>query len=156
MIVNSIGMKLVLVKPGVFLMGSPANEAEREDDEYQHEVEITQPFYAGSYPVIQEQYRRVMGENPSWFSSETRFSSETVKGVDMHLFPVESVSWKEAAEFCRRLSELPDKKTKELLALLYDTDADTKTKELLCRLPRWYRLPTEAEWEYICRNRSLV
>jgi formylglycine-generating enzyme required for sulfatase activity len=126
-IVNSIGMKLALVEPGVFLMGSPPNEAERRDDEYQHEVEITQPFYAGIYPVTQEQYQRVMGVNPSWYSST---GGGKVTRIDTHPFPVESVTWDETTEFCRRLSELSDEKTNE----------------------RLYRLPTEAEWEYLCRG----
>lgn len=128
-IINSIGMKLVLIEPGTFLMGSPPNEAERLDNEYQHEVEITQPFYAGIYPVTQEQYQRIMNQNPSHFSS-TGNGKDAVKGMDTRPFPVESVTWDEAVEFCRRLSELPEEKENE----------------------RTYRLPTEAEWEYMCRG----
>ncbi len=128
-ITNSIGMKLVLVQPGTFLMGSPVSEAWRSDDESQHEVEITRSFYVGVYEVTQEQYERIMGQNPSWFSS-TGSGKDKVKGMDTRSFPVENVTWNEAVEFCRRLSERPDEKEKE----------------------RLYRLPTEAEWEYICRG----
>jgi formylglycine-generating enzyme required for sulfatase activity len=128
-IVNSIGMRLALVEPGVFLMGSPANEAERGDDEHQHEVEITQPFYVGAYPVTQEQYYRVMGVNPSWFSPRGG-SKHKVKDMDTRQFPVEAVTWMDAVEFCRRLTDLPEEKENE----------------------RTYRLPTEAEWEYACRG----
>jgi formylglycine-generating enzyme required for sulfatase activity len=128
-ITNSIGMKLVLVKPGTFLMGSPADEKERRPDEDQHEVEITRPFYVGVYEVTQEQYERVMGQNPSHFSS-TGGGKDKVKGMDTRQFPVENVLWEEAVGFCRRLSELPEEKEKE----------------------RTYRLPTEAEWEYVCRG----
>jgi formylglycine-generating enzyme required for sulfatase activity len=131
-ITNSLGMKLVLVKPGTFLMGSPADEAERGPDEKQHEVEITRPFYVGVYKVTQEQYKRVMGQNPSWFSS-TGGGKGKVKGMDTRQFPVENVSWEEAVAFCRRLSKLPEEKEKE----------------------RTYRLPTEAEWEYVCRGGPL-
>ena len=126
---NSIGMRLALVPAGTLLMGSPPSEAERPDGEPQHEVEITQAFYAGIYAVTQEQYQRVLGVNPSWFSSTGRGRSK-VKGMDTGQFPVESVSWDETVEFCRRLSELPEEKGDEHL----------------------YRLPTEAEWEYICRG----
>ena len=128
-VTNSIGMKLVLVKPGIFLMGSPPSEAERRDDEDQHEVEITRPFYVGVYEVTQEQYERVMGNNPSFFSP-TGGGKARVKGMDTRQFPVESVSWEDAVEFCRRLSALPEEKANE----------------------RAYRLPTEAEWEYSCRG----
>src|SRR5262245_50516535 len=45
---NSIGMKLVLVEAGKFMMGAPANEPERENDEGPyHAVEITKDFYLG-------------------------------------------------------------------------------------------------------------
>jgi formylglycine-generating enzyme required for sulfatase activity len=128
-IVNSIGMKLVRVEPGTFLMGSPPNEAERSGDEHQHEVEITQPFYVGVYPVTQEQYQRVMGNNLSHFSA-TGGGKDKVKGMDTRQFPVECVSWEDTVEFCRRLSELPEETANE----------------------RVYRLPTEAEWEYLCRG----
>ncbi len=131
-IINSIGMKLVLVKPGTFLMGSPPDEEDRRDDEHQHEVEITRSFYVGVYEVTQEQYKRVMGENPSFFSS-TGSGKDRVKGMDTRQFPVEMVSWEDAVEFCRRLSERPEEKAKG----------------------RVYRLPTEAEWEYVCRGGQL-
>jgi formylglycine-generating enzyme required for sulfatase activity len=129
LLTNSIGMRLALVSPGVFLMGSPPDEAERHDDEHQHEVEITRPFYAGIHPVTQEQYQRVMDYNPSSFSS-TGIAKGKVEGLDTRQFPVEKVPWEEAVEFCRRLSALPEEKAKE----------------------RVYCLPTEAEWEYLCRG----
>jgi formylglycine-generating enzyme required for sulfatase activity len=131
-ITNSIGMKLVLVKPGTFLMGSPPDEAGRFEDEDQHEVEITRPFYMGAYEVTQEEYERVLDNNPSWFSS-TGNGKDQVKGMNTRQFPVEVVSWEDASEFCRRLSELPEEKS----------------------IGRAYRLPTEAEWEYSCRGGHL-
>ena len=50
-------------------MGSPASEADRGDNETQHLVQITKPFYLSVHEVAQEQYERVMGENPSAFST---------------------------------------------------------------------------------------
>ncbi|HWG44012.1 MAG TPA: SUMF1/EgtB/PvdO family nonheme iron enzyme [Gemmataceae bacterium] len=126
---NSIGMRLTLVPAGTFLMGSRPRYCTGGRNEHPHEVEITQPFYAGIYPVTQEQYQRVMGQNPSRFSSTGR-DKDKVKGMDTRSFPVECVNWDEAADFCRRLSQLPDGKIHEHL----------------------YRLATEAEWEYICRG----
>src|SRR5262249_10388969 len=67
--------------------------------------------------------------NPSAFSAKGE-RKDRVKGMDTRRFPVESVSWYDAVEFCRRLSEKPE----ELQA------------------GRVYRLPTEAEWEYACRE----
>jgi uncharacterized protein (TIGR02996 family) len=127
---NSIGMRLALVPAGKFLMGSPDKEKERSDDEGpRHEVEISQAFYLGVFPVTQEQYQKVMGKNPSWFSAKGEGKDE-VKGLDTSEFPVEQVSWHDAKKFCKKLSALPQEKEKK----------------------RLYRLPTEAEWEYACRG----
>ncbi len=120
---NSIGMEFARVPAGSFLMGSPETEAQRYDDEGpRRPVTLTRPFYMGVYAVTQRQYERVMGDNPSAF---------TFPGLEWeaHLFPVDSVSWLDAVEFCRRLSALPEEKA----------------------LGRVYRLPTEAEWEHACR-----
>jgi formylglycine-generating enzyme required for sulfatase activity len=46
-VTNSIGMKLVLIPPGEFMMGSPESEPSRDDDETQHRVRITKPYYLG-------------------------------------------------------------------------------------------------------------
>ncbi len=139
-ITNSIGMKLRLIPPGEFMMGASREETEGlrrerpflghvfDDEQPQHRVRITRPFYLGMYEVTQSEYERVMGTNPSAFSQAGRKSGR-VAGQDTSLFPVESVSWKDAVEFCRRLS-----------AILEERAAG-----------RVYRLPTEAEWEYACR-----
>ena len=120
-ITNSIGMKLALIPAGEFLMGSPDSDSEAESGEKpQHNVQITKPFYLGVHEVTQGQYQQVMGSNPSRFKQ----SGETA--------PVETVSWEEVQEFCRKLSALPTEKA----------------------VRRQYRLPTEAEWEYACRAGS--
>src|SRR5438270_669800 len=59
-ITNSIGMKLVLIPAGKFLMGSPQTEKDRDGDEMRHEVTISRPFYMGAYEVTQEQFQKVM------------------------------------------------------------------------------------------------
>jgi formylglycine-generating enzyme required for sulfatase activity len=92
---NSIGMKLTLVPPGEFLMGSPNSEQDRSDGELQHRVRMTKPFYLGVYEVTQWEYERVMGASPSHFKESGNSA------------PVEMVSWDEAQEFCRKLSALP-------------------------------------------------
>jgi len=92
---NSVGMKLVYLKPGSFQMGSPAREKERSDDEGPiHEVRIARGFYMGAHEVTQAQFEAVMGDNPASFSF--------IRGAEKH--PVEQVSWNDATEFCRRLS----------------------------------------------------
>lgn len=107
--------KIALVAPAEFLMGSP-NSAQwsHSSEQPQHRVRITNPFYVGATEVTQGQYEQVMGENPSRYKGDPQW-------------PVESVCWEDAVEFCRRLSKKED---------------------------RTYRLPTEAEWEYVCRAGS--
>jgi len=111
---NKVTMKLALIPAGKFMMGSPDGEQDRTKDEGpQREVTISKPFYMGIYHVTQEQYEQVMGKNPSKF-----------KGAQN---PVEMVSWDEAVEFCKKLSQ----KTGKTVSL-----------------------PTEAQWEYACRAGS--
>ncbi|MCI0464002.1 MAG: SUMF1/EgtB/PvdO family nonheme iron enzyme [Gemmataceae bacterium] len=128
-VVNSIGMKLVRIPAGSFLMGSPPGEEDRADDEGpQHKVDMARPFYLGAYEVTQQEYLEVMGANPSHFCA-TGGGRQQVVGVDLGRFPVENVSWEDAVAFCKALSARA---------------AEQKAG-------RTYRLPTEAEWEYACR-----
>jgi formylglycine-generating enzyme required for sulfatase activity/serine/threonine protein kinase len=90
-VTNSIGMKLVWIPAGEFMMGSPSNEQGRHSDEGpQHKVTISKGFYMGIYEVTQAQWQAVMGSNPSNF-----------KGNNL---PVERVCWDDAVEFCEKLS----------------------------------------------------
>src|SRR6266850_2195198 len=67
-VINSLDMKFVHIPKGKFLMGSPATEEQRGDDEWQHQVALTKDFYLGVHEVTQGQYERVMGNNPSCFT----------------------------------------------------------------------------------------
>ncbi len=97
-VTNSIGMKLVLIEPGEFMMGSPHSDNDASCDEKpEHRVRITRPFYLGVFPVTQAEYERIMGTNPSRFRGDPKR-------------PVENVSWHDTVEFCRRLSALPQEK----------------------------------------------
>ena len=87
-ITNSIGMKLVLIPAGEFMMGSSDGNGHEMPP---HRVRITKPFYLGLTQVTQGQYERVIGENPSCFDGNPR--------------PVEQVSWNDAVEFCGQLSD---------------------------------------------------
>lgn len=116
---NSIGMKLVLIPAGEFQMGSNKSDAEKPI----HRIQITKPFWIGQTEVTQGQFERVMKATP-W-----RGESYVKDGPAV---AASYVSWDDAVQFCRRL-----------------TDAERKAG----RLPAGsaYRLPTEAEWEYACR-----
>ena len=65
--VNGQTFELVHCPPGTFTMGSPEDEADREDNETQHEVTLTRGFALGVFPVTQALWEAVTGENPSAF-----------------------------------------------------------------------------------------
>lgn len=89
---NSIGMKFTHVPAGEFMMGSPDDEKGRWADESPvHKVNISKPFYLGTYPVTQREWKAVMGDNPSNF-----------KGDEL---PVEKVSWYDVQNFIKKLNE---------------------------------------------------
>ncbi|NEO57306.1 MAG: SUMF1/EgtB/PvdO family nonheme iron enzyme, partial [Okeania sp. SIO3B5] len=88
---SGVILEMVYIPGGTFLMGSPENEEGRYNNESPlHQVTL-QPFYMSKYPITQNQYQAIMGENPSDFEGENR--------------PVECVSWYDATEFCQKLSQ---------------------------------------------------
>ena len=88
---KDVSMDLIWCPPGKFVMGSPISEQGREDRENQVNVQITKGFWMGRYEVTQEQWKAVMGNNPSQFS-----------GVNL---PVEKVSWNDVQEFLQKLNQ---------------------------------------------------
>ncbi|MDJ0693967.1 formylglycine-generating enzyme family protein [Mastigocoleus sp. MO_188.B34] len=115
---NNITLDMVYIPGGKFMMGSPEGEG-LDTEKPQHEVTVP-AFFMGKYQVTQEQWKAVaalpkvdrkLNPDPSYF-----------KGNNL---PVEQVSWYDAEEFCKRLSQHTD---------------------------RQYSLPSEAEWEYACRT----
>jgi len=67
------------IPAGTFMMGTPTNELGRYDDETQHQVTLTQPFYIGVFEVTQKQWERVMGTWPSYFTNASYRDSRPVE-----------------------------------------------------------------------------
>ncbi|MDJ0901582.1 MAG: formylglycine-generating enzyme family protein [Xenococcus sp. MO_188.B8] len=132
---NGVGLDMVLIPGGSFMMGTEDEEIERLVKEYdrewfraerpQHKVTVP-TFFMGRYPITKDQWREVAGWQQIERELETDPSDfkEDYEGIDRWQRPVESISWEDAKEFYNRLSN---------------------------RAKREYRLPTEAEWEYACR-----
>ncbi len=126
---KDLGLMMLEIPAGSFMMGSPASEKGRYSDERRHKVKISRPFLMAKTEITQEQWDEVMDEEPSFFGK---------CGDDC---PVEKVSWEDATRFCNRLSK------KAGLGKCYRGDKWTRG----CT---GYRLPTEAEWEYAARAGS--
>jgi formylglycine-generating enzyme required for sulfatase activity len=123
---GGVKLEMVLIPAGKFTMGSPKDEVGRQNDEVQHEVIFSQPFYLGKYEVTQEQYAAVTGKNPSGFS-EKRLGKGAGAGKDTLRLPVENVSWDDTWPFYKKLNEQQPQQGWQ------------------------FGLPTEAQWEYACR-----
>jgi formylglycine-generating enzyme required for sulfatase activity len=109
--VKDIDILFRWIKPGKFLMGSPEEELERQDDELQHEVTLTGGFWMAETACTQELWEAVMGDNPSRFKGPQR--------------PVEQVSWEDVMDFIEHLNSL-----REDLNLRLPTEAEW---EYACR-----------------------
>ncbi|WP_446340919.1 formylglycine-generating enzyme family protein [Coleofasciculus chthonoplastes] len=132
---ENIGLEMTLIPGGTFLMGSPEDEPERNNNESpQHRVTVPS-FFMGRYPITQAQWRVVAGWEPvereldlepSYFKEDPpkKLDEFKLKAFSRWDRPVERVSWYDAKEFCARLSQ---------------------------RTKKEYRLSTETEWEYACR-----
>jgi formylglycine-generating enzyme required for sulfatase activity len=146
-ITNSIGMELVLIRPGTLFVGrfepacpSPFDSNNAGEDPRMRwtqadtarceeivkrerrsgfTVTLSRPFYIGKFEVTQGEWTKVMGSNPSRFQSQGQGQDQRQR------HPVDSVTWDDAQRFVQRLNQRE------------------KTTA--------YRLPTEFEWEYAAR-----
>ena len=144
------GIKVVSIPAGTFLMGSPASEAKRQSDEGPQHTNQISAFEMGIYPVTQEQYQRVMGTNPSWFSA-TGGGKDKVKGLDTTQFPVDSTAWYDAIEFCIKASELDGLSPYYGMTNIQRANGSIQSATVTILGGNGWRLPTEAEREYAAR-----
>lgn len=158
---NDISLDMVAIPGGSFLMGTEDKEIERLTEKFgdrfkyespQHKVTVSS-FFISKYPITQRQWREIalrtdlkvkidLNPEPSEFKHDPKsFAFPSIRGnLDLPAYgnnpsyldrPVECISWNEAKEFCDRVTALCDRFS-QLTA-------------------KKYRLPSEAEWEYVCR-----
>jgi formylglycine-generating enzyme required for sulfatase activity len=88
---EGVEVKLVLIRPGEFMMGSQTNSwGHHRNESPQHRVRVTKPFYMGIHEVTEAQYSAVTGSSPSRGGKDR---------------PVGGVSWNDAMDFCSKLSK---------------------------------------------------
>lgn len=119
---DSFGGTYILIEPDNYLMGDIVGDG-LDREKPIHEVEISRPFFIGERPVTQAHWSSVMGSNPSKFTD----------GWSAGLQPVERISWHDAKEFIGMLNE-------------------EFGHEVHLGLSGRWRLPTEAEWEFVAKS----
>ena len=124
---NSLGMEFARIPKGKAWLARKVGESETTAN---HETDFADDFYLGMYEVTQDEWARIMGSNPSWFTRKAE-GADSVKFLPddvLKRLPVERVSWTDCQTFLKKLNEMDS-------------------------TPGWvYRLPTEAEWQYACRG----
>ena len=158
-VTNSVGMKLVLISSGAFLMG---NGESAEDaaaafnkiygadfvkpgffkDEYpQHRVRITRPFYLGIYHVTRGQFRRFV--DATGYKTDAEKNGKGGQGYDGHAL-------RDAPQYNWRNTGFAQTDEHPVVNVSWN-DAIAFCDWLSRKEDKKYRLPTEAEWEYACR-----
>jgi len=133
-VTGGIFLPMLHIPAGRFLMGSPADEPGRYDDEGpQHEVQLKE-FFLSQTPITQAQWRAVAKwqrreheDGELWPEALEPDPVEKLEEAERFLGerrPVVNVSWHDAMAFCQRLR---------------------------LRTGKNYTLPSEAQWEYACR-----
>lgn len=124
---NKIGMRMALIPPGAFTMGSHKREPERGNDETLHRVKITRAFRISTHEVTVGQFRQFVQETGYQTEAEREKKKTTWRNAfpkQRDNWPVVVVTWNDAMRFCRWLSKKEGQN---------------------------YQLPSEAQWECACR-----
>jgi len=133
------GIRMLIVAGGTFQAGTDRREQGRRPNEGSHKVTLLRPFYMGEREITNAQFRQFRPTHNS--GAIGNFS------LDLDKQPVVRVTWDDAAEFCNWLS------AQEGLPPAY-VAGDGGSFTLATPVGNGYRLPTEAEWEFVARAAS--
>ena len=138
-ITTKSGIRLLIVAGGTFQAGTDRREQGRRPNEGSRKVTLLRPFYMGEREITNAQFRKFRAEHNSGAAGN--------HSLDLDKQSVSRVTWDEAAEFCNWLS------TDEGLPPAYQP-RDGGGFTLTVPVSNGYRLPTEAEWEYVASAAS--
>ncbi|MEI7837807.1 MAG: formylglycine-generating enzyme family protein [Planctomycetota bacterium] len=144
---KGVTMKLVLIPAGKFMMGSPGGEKGRDTDETQHEVTISKPFYMGITNVTVDQFAAFVKD--SGYKTEAEKDGWStglkIKGGKLDFKKVAGCSWRNPSF---------DQKGDHPVVQVSWNDAKAFCDWLSKKSGKTVLLPTEAQWEYVCRAGS--
>lgn len=123
---ETLGMQFIAVQPKAFTMGSPPNETDRGRNEHQIKVDFSRNIWVSAHEITEAQFAAFSGKGPG------------------SALPVTQVSWLDAVKFTNWLSE------QEGLIPFYIIQGERLSG--IRANSNGYRLPTEAEWEYIAKH----
>jgi formylglycine-generating enzyme required for sulfatase activity len=132
----------VFIQGGSYLMGSPEDEAERNNYETQHQVKVGD-FYMAKYPVTVAQFETFISEENYRTDADKKGGSFICDGKNYN--QKSGVNWR-----CDTMGELQKDKQHPVIHVSWN-DASAYCKWISEKLNRTFRLPTEAEWECACR-----
>ena len=141
---NSAGMDMILLPPGTYTMGSPADEKHRNDDgETQVSVTLTRAYRMSRTEVTVGQFRKFVTSRT--YKPEAECDGRGGVGVD------ESTgSFKQKPEYTWKNAGFPQTESHPVVNVSWN-DAVAYCEWLSAAEGQRYRLPTEAEWEWACR-----
>ena len=91
---NGVKLEMMLIPPGLFMMGAPESRKIQGNHNALHKVKLTKPYYMGKYAVTREQWKQIMGGDRCEDESDCVHENS----------PMDGITWDDCQEFIERLN----------------------------------------------------